>query len=357
MGRIHIVPDVALKRCDQALIYDFRPLDDCLDEVVYMPHHQENFGNIGFLKLKLFCRRRRIRLAAFGHLNQLPEFSVLADRVILEPGDHLLERLYDDQVTKIQVHRGLLNRVSQARFIHGHGPDMKRSQHNYLLSRGKGELPASDALTPELLRDHETIIAAQNEIADREVIEAFTWPDVWIRRSSWDLFHSLDLPSNVVCSEIKRGWKFGDRIVRWLETCGLPRLQSVDQRFQQDLLAKVGAHFMAVQFLASWFKNWLFACVGGSANLFAILPVKALVLFDNWYDNACTEPCLRDIARRRYGLDGEEIPIFLPHRPTRPIETYLDEKRPILQTASERLTPVGYGGHRDTAAAIHFVTP
>lgn len=342
MGRIRIIPDRDLVQVDGACIFDVNPGGDFTDEVVYMPHHGENFGNVGFLKLKLYCTRRKIRLVTFGHLNQMPEFSLLSDRMILQTGDHLLDKLYHDKTTGWQMDKSLLKRLTAARFVQGHR--MSGVIHNFLLSRGNCNPAWGAEITPELLKEHELIVAAMNEIDDREVVDAFTWPDVCIRQSTWELFQTLNLPENIVCSEAKRGWAFADKITQWLEKIALKNLCGVDQVFQSKLLTQVGSHFMGIQFLASWFKNWQFVCIGGSANLFALLPVKAIMMFDNWYKNTSTEPCLRGMARGRYGDIGEEIPVFLPHQLTRPVEACLDEKSAVIQAANEQLAGIRYGG-------------
>ncbi len=295
MEKIRIVPDAAPVPGENAYIYEIDASTPFRDEIVYTPHFGENFGNAGFLKLKLYCARRRTRVIAFGHLNQLPEFSVLADRAILQGGDHLLSKLYLDKVTGWTTEMAIMRRLSKARFVQGH--QMSGDSHNFLLSRGQCDARLGADVTPELRQKHELIVAAMDEIEDQELIDAFAWPEVCIRQSTWDLFHRLDLPENIICSEIKEGWGFGSQIREWLARSDLPSVVGVDHVFQHELVAKVGSHFMGIQFLASWLKNWTFVCIGGSANLFALLPVKAIVLFDNWYKNTSTERCLRGLAQ------------------------------------------------------------
>ncbi len=190
---------------------------------------------------------------------------------------------------------------------------------------------------------HSLVVEAMETIDDDEVIETFVWPEIYIRQSTWEVFQNLQLPEDVVCCEAKLGWGFANEIREWLRASGLPNVRGFEQVFQHNLLRKVGAHYMGIQFLASWLKNWTFICIGGSANLFSIVPVKGLILFDTWFNNSSTEVCLRGLAQRRYGSLGNEIPVFLPKRQMFPVAKFLDLKKDLLAEAIAQLRGCRYG--------------
>lgn len=342
LKHVHIIPDEQLQFYAGAYVYDITKQTSYTDHVVYTPHSGENFGNVGFLKLKLLCKKKGIRLSAFGHLNQFSEMGILADTVIAQPDDRLLSRLYRHQISHCHIDRKIIPQVTSARFIQGH--HMSGSSHNFLLSRGNCAPLLGEQVTPELRERHALVIEAMDTIDDQEVIDSFVWPDIYIRQSTWELFHQLDLPKDVICCEAKLGGAFSGKVREWLRKSGLPKATGFEQIFQQKLLRKVGAHYMGIQFLASWLNNWMFVCVGGSANLFAIMPVKGIVMYDYWYHNTSTVPCLRGLAQRRYGSLGNEIPVFLTHRAITPVEKYLDSKKDLLMQSIERLSTCHYGG-------------
>ncbi len=133
LHKLRIVPDDQLKQIEGAYVFDVAPQASYCDRVVYMPHAGENFGNVGFLKLKILCQRNGIHLTTFGHLNQFTEMAILGDSVIAQPGDNLLDRLYCDPVSGCRVDQSIMRKVTFSRYIHGH--EMSGMSHNYLLSR------------------------------------------------------------------------------------------------------------------------------------------------------------------------------------------------------------------------------
>jgi nitrogen fixation NifU-like protein len=341
---VHIVPDKDLRFVEGAYVFDTNTTMNHTDHVVCMPHAGENFGNVSYFKLKLLCRKKGIRLSAYGHLNQFSEMGILADTVIAHPDNNRLNRLYRDSTTNCHVDRWLLPKVTNARYIEVY--KMKHNSLNFLLSHGDCDPKWGEHVTDEVREKHALLIEAIDTISDDEVIEAMVWPDIFIRKSTWDIFHQLDLPNDVISCECKIGGGVAERVRPWLAAGNLPNVKGLDQSFQCDLLSKVGAHYMGIQFLASWLKNWMFVCSAGSANLFAIMPVKALFMYDFMFRNPSTETCLRGLSQRRYGDLGNEIPVFLPNALKISMARFMDTKKEMLLEAIEKLRECQYGVDR-----------
>ncbi|MDZ4847679.1 MAG: hypothetical protein SGI77_00150 [Pirellulaceae bacterium] len=338
---VHIVPDDQLRLVEGTYVFDINTRSDYEDHVVCMPHFGENHSNVADLKLKLLCRKKGIRLSTFGHLNQFSEMGILADTVIAQPGNGRLNKLYGDQISTCWVDQKLIQKVTDARFVEIY--KMRCDSYNFLLSRGDCDPNWGKEVTAKFRKERALMVEAIETINDEEVIDAFVWPDIYIRQSTWDLFHELDLPNDMICSESKSGGPRREAVREWLMASRFPNVGSLDQEFQHNLLRKVGAHYMGIQFLASWLKNWMFVCMAGSANLFTIMPVKGLVMYDNKFRNPSTQTCLRGLACRRYGSLGNDIPVFLPEGSRSSLASYLDTKRDLLFESIAKLKECRYG--------------
>jgi hypothetical protein len=339
---VHIVPDESLASNDGILTFNLNEGSEYVDRVVFMPHAGENHGNVGYFKLKLLARKKKIHLTAFGHLNQFSEMGILADTVMAQPDAELLRTLYRDSFTGCRVDHTLLPKLTNARFVETHR--MREGCYNFLLSRGNCPPKFGEYVTPEFREERALLIEALDTIEDEEVIDAFVWPDIYIRQSTWELFHELELPSDLICCECKLGGGCADTVREWLRTSRLPKVTGLDQTYQHELLQRVGAHYMGIQFLASWPKNWMFVCIAGSANLFSVMPVKAIVMFDSKFRNTSTEPCIRGIAQRRYGALGNEIPVLLPEQSLEKLPQFLETKKALLRSSIEKMREISYGG-------------
>jgi hypothetical protein len=340
--QVHIVPDEQLRLVEGSYVFDINTKTDFDEHVVCTPHFGENHTNVSELKLKLLCRKKGIHLSAFGHLNQFSEMGILADTVIAQPGDGLLSKLYGDQISTCHVDRRVIPMITDARYIETYR--MRCDAYNFLLSRGHCNPKWGVEVTDRFRNERALIIEAIETISDDEVIDAFVWPDIYIRQSTWEIFHQLDLPSDMICSESKSNGARRDAVREWLTSSQMPNVARLDQEFQHQLLQKVGAHYMGIQFLASWLKNWIFVCMAGSANLFTILPVKALIMYDTHFDNPSTEKCLRGLARQRYGEPGNDIPVFLTNLRAPQINDYLSSKEESILKSIARFRECEYGG-------------
>ncbi len=161
------------------------------------------------------------------------------------------------------------------------------------------------------------------EIEDEEAADAFVSKDIYIRKSSLDLFHILNVPKNQIVCEFKN-LSYGRQaqtpyllpVFEWVlinkEQFSLP-VVGIDRVFQNDLLGETRHHYMSIQILASFLSNWFFLCIGGSSNLMSVLPIKALLLTDKFINfNASALNILRLHSEKRLGELGKQIPILRP---------------------------------------------
>lgn len=306
------------KRTKKFSIIDLNPTKKFNREIIIAPHHRENYGNTGFLKLKAYCDRYNIKITSFGLLNQLPVFSIFSDKVILQNDDAALNNLYHGASTA-GADKSFIPLLSKAMYAEVYTPF---TQYVAIMNQTAN------------IEDRPFMMAAAKTISDEETAEMFAHANVYIRQSSYELFHTLKLPSNVIVCEFKpaigpklRPGDDPNPIVNWVKKRGkylsFP-ITGLDKEFQKKLLNEVGSHYMSIQIMASLINNWIFMCYGGSSNLMCLLPVKCLTMFDFWINtNPSTQNTIRRMAELRYGDIGSKVPVF-PH-PVTKLRKILDE--------------------------------
>lgn len=286
-------------------ILDINPEKEYTKEIIITPHFRENYGNIGFLKLKLYCDKHKIKLTSYGLLNQLPVFSVFSDRVILHENKEALQKLYQG-VSVSGGNKKFISVLSNAEYS-----EVYMTFQNYikLMNPEKG------------VADHNCIYLerAVKEISNEEVASHFHTPAVLITETAYKVFQKLDLPHNVIMCEFKPTMgpnskrNFSKPIIDWVyehETrLSLP-IMGIDRNFQNNLLQQVQSNFMSIQILASLINKWFFMCFGGSSNLMCLLPVYNMTLYDFWLNgNTSVLNAIQKMSELRYGQIGKNIPI------------------------------------------------
>jgi hypothetical protein len=259
---------------------------NCNNNFIIAPHNSENSNSLELLKFRLWAERQNRGITCVGVLNQLPLFSQFADRMILRDKPDVLRESYTSIFS-----------------FYGIDPSVPAGEPGDPLDVAIPPQIANDIKTyPELMR---TVVES---ISDDEVIERYQSPSVLIRRSTWELFHSLDLPSNIVMCEIKPyfdGPAMRDAIERNRSLFRYP-IHGLHWEHQQKLTEQAGQHYMGIQVLASLLRNWTYVCYGGSSNLFSLLPVKVALLSDTH----CVPhyPLVRKLAVARWGDLGSRVP-------------------------------------------------
>ena len=160
------------------------------------------------------------------------------------------------------------------------------------------------------------------QIPDDEVIARFKHRKIYILRSAYDKFLSLNLPTDRVVCEIKDG----NPLRKSISEMNLPMAIGVDYSYQRGLLTEGGPNnYMTIQILASKYLNWQFLCAGGSSNLFSVIPAKTIYLHDQTLN--------KSVAAIVKGLSPHpDWPLFFNHKifPTTKLN-----KESILQAFSD----------------------
>lgn len=297
-------------------ILELNPEKQYDKEIIITPHHRENYGNVNFWKLKIYCDRHRIKLTSFGTLNQLPVFSTFSDKVILQNNFNLTQ-LYTP-VSLAGANKAFIKHLSSAEYAE---VKIRWKQYNVLMNPGPRPRPGWFAIN----RIVPYLGSAIREVTNEEVVKHFWNPTVWIRESTYEKYKELaaeGLPRDIVCAEFKGSTAETES---WVSKLCYP-MMGMDRSFQKDLLKKCSNHFMGVQIFASMYSNWFFACRGGSSNLMIILPTKTILLDDDWISpNANVRAIARGIYSMRYPGIGDRVPLICPHRVNERLDSVLNE--------------------------------
>ena len=224
-------------------------------------HTFEHFSNTDSFISRMNHENKGIKVHIYCAMNQLPLMSLLGDV------------LYLDENVKLPIYNGATMWNYQFRkFININSNKAQRVEQNFY----------------------------HKKIDLYKVAERFSHAPVFIRQSSFDIFNQLELPKNIICSEVK----FSSIEKKLLND--FPEMHGVRYKFQKEILEKTGHHYMSIQILASLILNWSFICVGGSANLMSLLPVKSLLMCSQEFglkgSYRETVPITRKIYKNRYGL-------------------------------------------------------
>lgn len=258
---------------------------DFKDEFFIAPHINECWCSIELLRLHIGCHKQDKKLIAYGTVNQFPLLSVFADEVILVESNHY--NWYGKEGNNSRIHC-----------------PCEPIQH----------LIDKKFLTPRVFFWKEWLKPPlQNliqDVSDEEVVEQFADPKVWIRQESLDYFNNIksNLPSNIYYFDCKYN-KTIDLHREKFKRYNLDRASYGLDFEQQELLNKAKDHYMTVQFLASWFNNWIFFTMSGASAIFNVLPVRWA---GGWCDSTgpqVNRRVINRIAKLRFGVETTAYPI------------------------------------------------
>jgi len=228
---------------------------------IVAPCWVEHWISTDLFKYRLSIERQGVHVIGACSINQIPQFSLFCDEIVLMPADPI----WYQKVTANRIN--LRNITKHPCFV-----NIERCQQ---LNGVRG------------VRDD-----FAEEISDKEVIARFACKKIFILQSAYDKFMIIKqhLPTNIAIAEIN--WKPPIKFeAEWLV--------GVDQKFQKDLIERVGCDsYMSTQILGSHFLNWQFICEGGSANLMSTLPIKTISLLDHIFTTS-TKNIIRGFAECR----------------------------------------------------------
>lgn len=275
------------------LRFDFTGRGD-LPEVLVTMHQFENFNNIEVLKFALMCRRKGVRITAYGMLNQLPLFGIFADSAILQVNPSWSKNVYprdgDDHSTTYETFD-----------LFGELADDFDMAFN--LSRPPGP-PES---WPSFLREPEY------EITDQEVAREFLCPDLFVREQALEAYRGMAkdgfIGRDTIMCEVKINSACGGRHLLDIfrkKTEGYEIPVCHDQGYRRELCRRSGMDLMSVQALSSLDSNWMWISYGGASNILPFFPIKILSLSDAYVRPELT----RALFSGRYGPFGDVFPEF-----------------------------------------------
>lgn len=337
--QIKTIEDADLKRVSlygvSHFYYEFNQ-DKFENQIILLMNINEHWNNLELFKFYLWCKKNKIRVITYGHLNELPLFSLFSDAVILFPkgnkkdsslysggsvysyDQNLLGRIVLQEVNgpgalsfldhrRWEINPELLNNFSRADFEGAYNPHVITG-HIVGLSKGY----QNNSVKPY----HILLDIAMKSISDEEVVEKYTFPSIWIRSSSIDIWNRIrkddliknEFPKNAVMCEVKQQDSCGGKHLLGIlhsSTKDHPLKFVSDWDKKQKMLEMVGEdNYMEIQVLGSFFNNWMWISYGGSAHIFSLLPLKVLSLSDQgvFYDLA------KKISVARFGDLGRFFP-------------------------------------------------
>lgn len=247
--------------------YSLNNLDSYDKEIIIAPHWNESYINLELFKLAIYCKKNKIKLTSLGSMNQLPFFGTFSDEVICLKDTHL-HNIYSSNYSSFGTDGSYFKQIPN--FVD-------------IYAGGMGMLGFPEA----------------NSVSIDEVIETYTFPSIFLRKSTLDYFSSLSLPSDIIYCEVKS--HFYPKLTNIIKN-NFPDAVGLDKNFQRELLKDAGDHFMGVQLLSSFFNGWQFVAAGGSVNVFSTLPVRPLLFLENNED--LTDDFIKAVsifAKDRYG--------------------------------------------------------
>lgn len=315
--------------------YEFNQ-DKFDNQIILLMNINEHWNNLELFKFYLWCKKNKIRVVTYGHLNELPLFSLFSDAVILFPKNNSKDSSlysggsvysYDEELlSKIvlqeingpgalsfldyrrwEINSELLTRFEKKQF-EGAYSSWVLTGHVVGLSKGY----QNSAIKPY----HILLDIAMKNVSDEEVTDNYAFPKVWIRSSSIEIWNRIkeddfikeEFPENAVMCEVKQQDSCGGKHLLGIlhsstKDYSLKFVSDLDKK--QRMFNMVGEdNYMEIQILGSIFRNWMWISYGGSAHIFSLLPVKVLSLSDQgvFYDLA------RKISIARFGELGEIFP-------------------------------------------------
>lgn len=309
MNTLKIVPDdhLELKRIYglDHYYYEFNQ-DKFSSQIVVCVNVLEHFNNIELLKLSIWCKRKGIRIVAYGNLNEFPLFGIFADAAILLPTNE--NSIYEGSTT-YQCKSEVLDQITSESLYFPARVSFLNQRHWEINGIGQvldssGEFIGCHVINvcrsnydQSTKPVHFLLDIASREVSDEEVVDIFSFPRIHIRKSSLEIYESLkkegEIGANWVIGEIKRGDSCGGEHLKSIlesKTKGYELEFILDIDTLDRLQKKCSSNYMEVQVLSSFLSNWMWICYGGSSNIFSFFPVKVLSLSDSM--------CLPDLCRK-----------------------------------------------------------
>ena len=257
------------------------------EEILVAPNHKENFLGVVLLEFREECISQKKKIISYGRANYFTFHALFADEVLIGGGQK--PSWYLDDYTGNNTEMGPLK--DRENFI-DLNKSLKKKVYNY---------------------------------SDNYIANKYWNKPIYIRESSWEIFQKLkeDCPKDVIMCEVKAPGKYMKSLDKVVDRLLKLQVVGLAGTFQKGLLEKIGHdNFLEFQILASWFLNWVFVAIGGSANLFSLIPVKSILLADEYILEEWGMT-IRQLAKKRYGDIGDVFPVVVRSKEDREINSAL----------------------------------
>lgn len=252
---IEIINDDLIKK--QNNIYKLSINKKNTKEIITInPFQIEHYNDIDLFNLKIYCDKNNINLRVLSTMNYMPVNSQYADELILVENENHMQKAYEST---------------------GHAVSILGAE-NFETSTWKGYFEVrfhqigNDPLNRKCYDKSGIVEKIYGEVTLEELKNFINEKKVLIRKSSFELFQKMDLPSCIFLAEIKQTFKKLINCLKNKDVVGL------NYEFQKKLLEKTKHHYMAIQILSSINLDWKIIAGGGSARLFSMLPTRNILL-------------------------------------------------------------------------------
>lgn len=276
--QIIIVPDLILDPISwlpQGKVFVVNKDIDYEEEIFVAPNHKENFLGVVLFEFREECISQKKRIVSFGRANYFSFHALFADEVLIGGGPQ--PSWYLDDYTGNNTD---MDSIGKVKFV-DLNKSLKKKVYNY----------------------------PSNYIANK-----YWNKPIYIRESSWEIFQKFkeDCPKNVIMCEMKVPGRYMERMDRVSgRLLKINTIMGLSGVFQRGLLERIGYdNYLEFQILASWFLNWVFIAIGGAANLFSLVPVKSILLADDYILEG-RKLNIRQLAQKRYGSVGDTFPVVV----------------------------------------------
>lgn len=294
--------------------------DTFVQNIIIAPNHDEHFLSSELFEFQLYCHQNKIKITSFSRPNYFPFLSIFSDEIILSY-NHKDPGWYDTFFSSNEIDFEPVKKLEE--FVDLDGPE----------KTGSG------------FRNYKQV--NNFEFSSFEIVESMWSRKVYIRESTYFLFQKYvkNLPRNIIVCEIKQPGGSSDTMWLSRKINELPNVVGTDYMFQRMLLNKTKyTNYLGFQILCSLLLGWTYVCVGGSANLFSLLPIRSIILSDNYMSLKSAE-IFRIIAQKQYGEFGTTYPIIAHSKNSKDIIPKINIKE--LYEASQFLSqlpppPINY---------------
>lgn len=272
--------------------YVFKKLDSFERTIHLVPWYTESWGTLSYFIAFSIAQKMRIKIIAYGDKNLLPFLSLISHEAVVcnfNVEDSFFSRHSNINNFPINLYEDI--------FIYNENIILEIAkiifpQFSYEYDKYKTEEYSSTG-PKSLLMNHALEILQKSSYWENDYYKI---NNIFLDHESKKVFQKLadKYPKNSVWCEIKKDWyedvekiilNYFDNDFLIKETLSM---QPYNKQMQKKIFSNYPDHYMAIQILISISREVRFIGVGGSANIFSVLPVRSLFLLSKeaYFDKA-----------------------------------------------------------------------